>query len=235
MTGDFKIVVEREFPATPEQVWQAVTAETSAWLFPSEAMTGEELVWEPPTHHVNRMEGADGWFNQLEQEIEPRPNGRSFMRWAHSGVFPGEPVEGEDQEDGIHQHTVFYLHTLAEYLEHFAGRPVVFADVQGPEASMAPDGFQVVRAALGVAADAPVGSAASVTVAGLTGAIVDYNTANFLGLRTDAALYRFFGRNAFGGPVGMTVHDFAGADRDKLAATFQEWLTALYPGRPPRE
>ncbi|TFD50288.1 SRPBCC domain-containing protein [Cryobacterium frigoriphilum] len=228
MSAEFEIAVEREFPATPEQVWQAVTAETSAWLFPSEDMTGEELVFERPTHHVNRMEGPDGWFNQLEQIIEPRPNGRSFMRWQHSGVFPGDPAEGDDQEDGIRQHTVFYLHTLAEYLEHFTGRPVVFADIPGPESSMAPDSFEVLRAALGVAADAPVGAAASAAMAGLDGAIVDYNTANFIGLRTDAALYRFFGRNAFGGPVGMTVHHFAGAAAETLAATYQEWLTGLY-------
>lgn len=233
MSAEFEIVVEREFDATPEQLWQAVTDETSAWLFPSEALTGEELVVEPPVHHVNRMEGTDGWFNQLEQVIEPRPNGRSFMRWVHSGVFPGEPAAGDDQEDGIRQHTVFYLHTLSEYLTHFAGQSVAFVDVQGPEGSMATDGFDVLRGALGVATGAPVGSAASVTAssvsaAGLGGAIVDYNTQNFIGLRTNAALYRFFGRNAFGGPVGMTVHDFAGADAEHRAASYDTWLTALY-------
>lgn len=69
-------------------------------------------------------------------------------------------------------------------------------------------------------------------MAGLGGAIVDNNTANFIGLRTDAAFYRFFGRNAFGGPVGMTVHDFSGAAPDALAATYQDWLTGLYdPGK----
>ena len=40
---------------------------------------------------------------------------------------------------------------------------------------------------------------------------VDFANENFLGLRTADAMYRFFGRNVFGAPVGMTVHDFSGS------------------------
>jgi hypothetical protein len=47
---------------------------------------------------------------------------------------------------------------------------------------------------------------------------VDFSNENFLGLRTGDALYRFFGRNAFGAPVGMTVHDFSGSGDSELTA-----------------
>ncbi|MEC5149718.1 hypothetical protein [Cryobacterium sp. GrIS_2_6] len=87
MSKDFEIVVEGEFPGDPEQMWDAITQNTAAWLFPTDDMPGVDLVSERPTHHVNRMEGPDGWFNQLEQVIEPRPGGHSFLRCVHSGVI----------------------------------------------------------------------------------------------------------------------------------------------------
>ncbi|XAS68526.1 hypothetical protein V3C33_04240 [Micrococcaceae bacterium Sec5.7] len=40
---------------------------------------------------------------------------------------------------------------------------------------------------------------------------VDFSNEHFLGLRTGDAMYRFFGRNSFEAPVGMTVHDFSGS------------------------
>lgn len=69
MSPEFEIVFEGDFPGTPEQVWNAVTVETAAWLFPTQDMVGEEVIVEPPTHHLNRLEGPGGWFNQLEQVI----------------------------------------------------------------------------------------------------------------------------------------------------------------------
>ena len=48
-----------------------------------------------------------------------------------------------------------------------------------------------------------------------------------IGIRTDDALYRFFGRNAFGSPVGMSIHMFAnGADPEQTKRGWQEWLNA---------
>ena len=37
-------------------------------------------------------------------------------------------------------------------------------------------------------------------------AVVDYATPNFIGVRSADGLYRFFGRNAFGMPVGLGHH-----------------------------
>lgn len=226
MGKEFEVVFEGEFAATPEQVWQAITAEEAAWLFPTDGVTGDETVVDPPRHHISRVDGPDGFFNQLEQVIEERPGGRSHLRWVHSGVFD---ADWATQYDAVTQHTNFYMHTLGEYLEHFRGRPVVFADIQAPDASASPRGFEALKTALGVTAATAAGDPVRADLPGVDApAVVDFIGENFVGLRTDDALYRFFGRNAFGGPVGVTVHHFGGADAERLSRQWQEWLDALW-------
>src|SRR5439155_9637253 len=91
----------------------------------------------------------------------------------HSGIL----ADGwEDQYDAIDGHTDFYLHTLAQYLEHFNRRQVTYVGqpsdgINGPEASGTPDAMNTLRAALGVSADAGVGDAvhASLGAAGPPG------------------------------------------------------------------
>jgi hypothetical protein len=227
MNKEFEIVVEGEYPGTPEQVWNAVTTGTDGWLFPTDGLVGEDLVVERPVHHINRTEGAYGWFNQLEQVIEDRPEGRSFLRWVHSGVFSDD---WETQYDSASQHTIFYLHTLAEYLKHFAGRPVVFAAVDGPIAASGPDAFDRIRATLGLGAGTKTGDPVPVALPGVASAtaVVDFWGDNFVGLRTEDALYRFFGRNLFGGQVGVTVHDFRAGDAAELQTAWQDWLDRVF-------
>jgi hypothetical protein len=58
--------------------------------------------------------------------------------------------------------------------------------------------------------------------------VVDYATDKFLGVRTGDALYRFFGRNAFGGPVGMSIHHFGDVDVDAASRDWSEWLEGVY-------
>jgi hypothetical protein len=42
-------------------------------------------------------------------------------------------------------------------------------------------------------------------------------------------MYRFFGRNAFGAPVGMTVHDFSGhGDSEAAARAWGGYLAKVY-------
>ena len=58
---------------------------------------------------------------------------------------------------------------------------------------------------------------------------VDFSNENFLGLRTADAMYRFFGRNVFGAPVGMTVHDFSGSgDSEATAKAWGDYLGKVY-------
>lgn len=230
MTSEFELSVDGEYPAPPERIWKAVTADTAAWLFPSEGMGGEDVVAEEPHHRINRIDGPDGWFNQLEQVIEERSDGRSFMRWVHSGVFVDD---WDAQYDGARKHTAFYLHTLGQYLEFFDGRPVTFVDVQGPKASMDPGAFELLRNELGLSTDSSGRTTSGADLPGIVAgtAEVDFSNENFIGIRTADALYRFFGRNAFGGPIGITVHHFGVTDAETLAANWQRWIGDLFADR----
>ncbi len=232
MSRPFECKREVTLPATPEQVWAAVatTAGNSAWLFPNEiAADGRDAaVWDPPHHFVVRQESGD-WFNALDFQIEAVDGSTTRLRYAHSGIFVDD---WDTQYDAVGQHTDFYLHTLSQYLEHFEGRPATYigggpGGLQAPAASASPDGFERFKQTLGVPATATVGQAVTITPAGLepVDAVIDYATDNFLGVRTDDGLYRFFGRNAFGAPVGMSIHLFADdVDADQVTERWQAWL-----------
>lgn len=224
---NFEIVYDTELPGTPERVWEAVTNGTPAWMFPTDQWPAVRTVEEYPTHLVSRMGGPDGWFNQLEHVLEPLDGGRARLHYVHSGIFADN---WDQQYDGASRHTEFYLHTLGQYLQYFDGRSVVFTDIQAPAASQAPDGFLRLREALGVqsAAEGAVVDVELDGVGRLSGE-VDFSNEHFLGIRTSDALYRFFGRNAFGGPVGMTVHDFSGAgDTETTAKAWGGFLEKVY-------
>jgi len=224
---NFEIIVDTELPGTPERVGEAVTAGTPAWMFPTDEWPAVRTVDEYPAHLVSRMDGPDGWFNQLEHVLEPLDGGRARLHYVHSGIF----AENWDQQyDGASKHTEFYLHTLGQYLQYFDGRPVVFTDVQAPPASATPDGFVRLKKALGVEG-AAAGSAVELELDGVGKfpAVVDFANENFLGLRTADTLYRFFGRNAFGATVGMTVHDFSGSgDSETTAKAWGGLLEKVY-------
>lgn len=224
---NFEIVADTELPGTPERVWQAVTKDTPAWMFPTDQWPAETAVKDYPRHLVSRMEGPDGWFNQLEHILEPLDGGRARLHYVHSGIFADN---WDEQYDGASRHTEFYLHTLGQYLQYFDGKPVVFTDIQGPASSQAPEGFEQLRKALGVDG-ASQGDAVELELEGVgrLAGEVDFSNEHFLGLRTADTLYRFFGRNAFGATVGMTVHDFSGdGDSDVTAAAWAGFLAKVY-------
>ncbi|TQJ35222.1 SRPBCC family protein [Arthrobacter sp. SLBN-122] len=224
---NFEIVYDTELPGTPERVWEAVTNGTPAWMFPTDQWPDVKTVEEYPNHLVSRMDGPDGWFNQLEHVLEPLDGGRARLRYVHSGIFADN---WDQQYDGASRHTEFYLHTLGQYLQYFDGRPVVFTDIQAPSASQAPDGFMRLREALGVSS-AMQGAQVEAELDGVgrLAGKVDFSNEHFMGLRSADALYRFFGRNAFGAPVGMTVHDFSGAgDSETTAKAWGGFLERVY-------
>ncbi|MBL7487203.1 SRPBCC domain-containing protein [Frankia sp. AgB1.9] len=234
---EFAIERETELRTTPEDYWEAVTNGNAAWLWPMEApeprvggaaaFGGTVLAWEPPHHLIMRSEGPEGWFNQLEHLIEARDGGTTWVRYVHSGVFVDD---WDNQYDGAGKHTDFYLHTLGQYLRCYNGRPAKYVSIDAPASSVTPDGFDALRRAAGLA-DAKVGDRVQLTIPGLPAldAAVDYLTPHFLGLHTEDAMYRVFGRNAFGAPVAVAVHLFSpGADEPTVDKALHAWLDGVY-------
>jgi uncharacterized protein YndB with AHSA1/START domain len=242
MSRAFEVTRDIDLPAAPDDVWTAITADTAAWQFP----TGQEIpagaeppegapitTWDPPHRLVIRMEAPGGTFNALDYAIEARDGGTAHLRYVHSGILADE---WEDQYDAIGPHTDFYLHTLGEYLEHFRGQTVTYVGqpsygINGPDTAGGPDAMATLFAALGASTDPHVGDVihAELGEAGELVGVVDYATPEFLGVRTQDGLYRFFGRNHFGGVVGMSAHLFVdGVDAAATEAALKTWLDGVY-------
>jgi hypothetical protein len=224
MGKEFKIEREVVLPATPEEVFAAVTTGTANWMFPTPAPEpGSPIIknWEPPNRVTVRQDGEDGWFNALDFIIEAREGGTAVLRYVHSGIFTDD---WENQYDGAGKHTDFYHHTLTQYLQYFRGRSATYAEIAGPESSSYPTALDSVKKSLGVSA---VGDTIRLELPGLApaDAVVDYLNPYFIGLRTPDALHRVFGRNNFGGTVDATAHLF-GEDADK-EQTEQAWRAFL--------
>ena len=170
MAREFEIRREVELPATPEEVWEAVTTSegNAAWLFPGLADPSDIRVSEPPRRFTIRTEGEDGWFNSIEDVIEARDGSTTVLRYVHSGIFTDD---WDNQYDAAGRHTDFYLHTLGEYLRHFKGRTATYVGggpggLEGPEASATPGSLDVLKRALGLDR-ASVGDEARFDVDGL--------------------------------------------------------------------
>ncbi|WP_068272693.1 hypothetical protein [Aldersonia kunmingensis] len=221
-----------ELSVDPQTVFEAVSTGTGGWMFPSEiepAVGGDDgeakvAAWEPGRRLTIEVGDEGDWYNKLDYSIEPSGTG-SVLHYQHRSVLPDELWDV--QFAACDNHTDFYMHTLGEYVDHFAGRDVAYVNVNGPDGSATTDGFEKLRTSLGVES---VGQRIALTIPtlGTLDATVDFANANFIGLRTGDALYRFYGRNAWGGPVGMSAHIFAETDTAATETALQDWLNSLY-------
>jgi hypothetical protein len=242
MSREFEVRREVDLPASPDDVWTAITADPAAWMFPTgmEIPQGAEppegapvQTWDPPHRLVIRTESPDGTFNALDYMIEAREGGTAHLRYVHSGIL----ADGwEDQYDAIGSHTDFYLHTLGQYLEHFNGRSVTYVGqpsdgISGPASAGGPEAMDTLREALGISSGAAVGDAvhAHLGGAGPLEGVIDYLTPEFIGIREPDGLWRFFGRNHYGGVVGMSAHIFRDdVDAPASEAVLKAWLDDVY-------
>ncbi|MEV0590370.1 SRPBCC family protein [Nonomuraea cavernae] len=235
MSERFEVRWEGELPASPREVWDAFTVHTAGWCWKisyepwaggaEQGLTsgGTVSVWDPPRHFTTRS--ADG-SNELDYVLEPSAAG-AFLRYRHRG----ETAENHERElDACQRHTAFYYHSLGEYLRHFSGRDAAYVSAEAPESS-AKGGFAALRRALGLPGDLAVGDRVRLRPAGLEpiDGVVDYVTSAFLGVRGDDALYRFYGRDVWGWPVGVAHHLFAaGADEAHHTRAWSAWLDGVF-------
>ena len=192
---------EGDLPGTPEQIWDAFTRHTGAYLWPVtyeprvggaerglNSEGGTVTAWEPQRHF--RTE-ARGQHNILDYTLDG-----TRLSYVHHGGAPED--EFDVQYDACVQHTNLYNHSLGEYVGHFAGREphyLAFDDVPGST--------EDVLARLGIPADAAAGDEVELGV-------VDYREGSMVGVRAGDALIRVYGRDAWGWPVGVSIHSFDG-------------------------
>jgi hypothetical protein len=227
MTKEFEVRWEGVLPGDPRRVWDAVTVHAAGWVWPiayeprlggtEQGLTsggGTVTAWDPPRHFQTRAERPDGWHNTLDYTLEPHA-GETLLRYVHTSVLPSP--EFDAQYDQCVQHTALYNHSLGVYVRHFAGCDAAYVAID------APGSFAAVLRRLGVPGGAVVGDRVGLET-GVEGTI-DYATPAFLGVRTADALVRVYGRDAWGGPVGVALHLFA-ADTDATEAR-RTWSTLL--------
>lgn len=132
--------------------------------------------------------------------------------------------------DGTAQHTEFYQHTLGQYLQYFGGRRATYVQVQGPAAATEANAFAVLRRGLGITDEVAEGDTVRLALSefGPLDAVVDYLTPHFIGLRTTDGLYRFFGGNAWGMPVGLSLHLSPPALTRRRLQAWQFWLDGIF-------
>jgi len=237
MGKEFAIRRVCNIDATPEQVWDAVTRGSAGWLWPvdveprlggTSSMGGVVTAWDPPRHFANRMEGEDGWFNSLEHVIEPGEGGGTTLRYVHSGIFVDD---WDNQYDGAGLHTDFYLDALAKCAQYFTGRSAKYVSLEREVVAADPNAMRTLLGGLGLSPDVAAGDVAKVELPGpgTQEVIVDFASEHFLGLRTDDAMYRFFIRNKWQQPFGLSLHLFDDAiSADESGKAWTGWLASTF-------
>jgi uncharacterized protein YndB with AHSA1/START domain len=230
MTTKFEIRKEVDVDATPEEVWQAIStgAGLAAWFQPAELGPDSDTVvtWEPPSQLVTQTPGEDGSTQAIEFLVEARAEGSTILRLVHGG-FASDDWDEERTAEGWEM----YLCTLARYFTHFAGRPAVYVEAEAPPSSAEPTAWPRILDALGLTEPVQPGAAVHLELhnnAPIDG-VVDYVTANYIGLRTADALIRFHGRTPIGMTVAVSHHAYVeGFDAPAATRGWETWLAEAF-------
>ncbi len=233
MPREFEIAREVGLEATPEQVWETIATEAgqAAWFQPSPVDPASDLVvgWEPERRlAVRTPEAPDGSTHAFEYLITAREGGSTVLRFVHSGLL------GDDW-NGEYEHITgagwdMYLYTLVQYHAHFAGRPAVYIEAEAPASSSGPAAWPALVAALGAGRPIELDAPLRITLPGIAplGGVVDYLTADFIGLRTPDALIRFHGRAALGMTVAVSHHAYGDLDAEQTRRAWEIWLAEVF-------
>lgn len=247
MAHPFEVRKEIELDATPEEVWEAVATGPGldSWflgrneiepregggariILPGWRMEAIVTVWDPPNRLVTRTsEGEDGRLMTFEYVIQGRGEGRTVLRFVHSGFLPGD--DWETEYDALKSGDPMYLHKLAQYLKYFRGRSGTPIDVYGPQVPDRDHAWEVLRRGLGLTEAVTEGDMVRLTPEALPPieGTVDHVSREILGVRTSDGLYRFI--HGLGGTVVAGHHVFSDdVDQEEAEQSWQSWLARLF-------
>jgi hypothetical protein len=194
----------------------------------SKTVTG----WEPGRRLTVRLPPADdGSFQAFDYRIDTAGPGRAGLRFSHSG-FTGDGW-ADNFEAQMGEGWAMYLHTLAQYLGHFAGHPALYLEAEAPPASTDPATWPRLVAALGLTEPVTPETAVRFDLPGVgpVEGVVDYASPNFIGLRAPLALIRFHGRAPLGMTVAVSQHTYVATfDVDSAQRGWQRWLAGVFGG-----
>ncbi|WP_314037615.1 SRPBCC domain-containing protein [Dietzia sp. CH92] len=237
MSKNFEIRKTVVLEATPEQVWRAVaTPEGQAGWSPDPYQPMEGMHVEATENErlaVRTPEAANGAFHAFEYLISAGDRGTTVLTFVHSGYL-GDDWDAEFDFGEMTGHGWdMYLHTLAQYLEHFADRPAHFVTAQGPASSAGPGAWETLVGALGVTGPLTLGQRVRLTPEGLPplDGVVDFaypEFVNFLAVRTEDGLYRFHDNSPMGMPQAVGHYIFTEIDRDATERAWQDWLARVF-------
>jgi uncharacterized protein YndB with AHSA1/START domain len=245
MPHPFELRKEFELDTSPEQVWEAIATGPGmdSWFMGRNEIEPREggrtslslagfsegstiTAWDPPRRFAHRGDASpDGTFMAFEWLVEGRDGGSTVVRLVQSGML-GDDWEAE--YDALSEGWPMYLHSLAEYLTHFAGR--VATPVFAARPGTGPDPWAAYTAALGLPDAVAAGDAVRLTPAGLPpiDGVVDYRSAHFLGVRDTDGLYRFI--HGLKDTAVLGHHLFApGTDQRQAEAGWRAWLDSVFP------
>ena len=243
MSREFEVTREIDLPAGPDDVWDRDHRRLSCLDVPNRHgdPRGHYAAGGRARQDLESTEPARGQEPNRPMAPSTRSTIRSRREMAAPPIFDtstagSSPTAGRTNTTRSALIPTSTSHPLGQYLEHFNGREVTYvgqpsSGIEGPESAGAADSMDTLRAALGISADAGVGDPvkASLGDAGELDGVIDYSTPEFLGVRTEDGLIRFFGRNHYGGVVGMSAHLFASqVDAAAREAALKSWLDGIY-------
>lgn len=169
-TGTRSVLIERELPGSPREVWHAVATGPgiTAWFVPTEvaereggeiafdfgpgmgASKGVVTGWEPPHRFTYEerewMPGAPPVVTEIH--LEARGGGTCVMRMAHSLVTDSD--QWDEQLEGFENGWPPFLHVLDGYLRHFAGQRCSPVRAVGHAPGTADDAWATLSGGLGL-------------------------------------------------------------------------------------